>query len=68
MTDDDCLTIIAPQELFQHHLPASLTVLVSPMASAHGVIYVSNLPYEAHEELVQQAFEDEQFAVVSRLL
>uniref|UniRef100_A0A383W493 RRM domain-containing protein n=1 Tax=Tetradesmus obliquus TaxID=3088 RepID=A0A383W493_TETOB len=35
------------------------------MASAHGVIYVSNLPYEAHEELVQQAFEDEQFAVGS---
>ncbi|WIA22754.1 hypothetical protein OEZ86_009711 [Tetradesmus obliquus] len=35
------------------------------MASAQGVIYVSNLAYEAHEKLVQQAFEDEQFAVGS---
>jgi hypothetical protein len=38
------------------------------MASGQSVIYVSNLPYEAHEAVVQQAFEDEQFAVVSKLL
>jgi hypothetical protein len=38
------------------------------MASAHGVLYVSNLPYEAHEAVVRQAFEDEQFAVVSKLM
>jgi hypothetical protein len=34
------------------------------MAAGHGLIYVSNLPYEAHEAVVQQAFEDEQIAVV----
>eukprot|EP00882_Tetradesmus_deserticola_P009651 GHRQ01010189.1.p2 GENE.GHRQ01010189.1~~GHRQ01010189.1.p2 ORF type:complete len:139 (+),score=48.65 GHRQ01010189.1:435-851(+) len=35
------------------------------MAPACGVVYVSNLPYEAHEASVQQAFESERVAVSS---
>lgn len=43
------------------------TVACNPKSFSKRYVYVSNLPFEAYEGTIQQAFESEGFKVVSQL-